>query len=805
MLKFVILQMATLNTLTNLNLRHGHAILFNFRFRMPRATKFSNTWQDSKRFPQFADWVSPAPNDQFSAKCKLCFVTFSVKNMGLSALRSHLKGSKHQAALRSARHHYEFPFSGKHAQPNSTRFFNKSVVDLDAEPYTPEESNEIVPSSNSRPGETSTSNSRIDETNTPISDKNATNPRPNDCTISSNPATDEKNTSNLRQVEMKSSNPRPSATTSTKSEFNQSCKHFFDKQTSISISDAEIRWCLKLIDSHFSMRSCVDLSDLMEMMFHDSDIAKGFSLGKDKASYMITFGLAPYFKDTLLQRLKEKKFSVNFDEAYNAVSKKNQCDVHVSYFDEDAKEVHHHYFGSSFLGHSTAKELKTGIIHVLGTLNIVNDLIQVGMDGPNVNFAVQRELEIMKGEDSPQLIDLGSCALHVIHGAYKDGQKATSWNLKRFLRAAHLYFSKSPAKRADYLLATDMNDSPSNFPMEFCSHRWLENGPTIERMIEILDKLRTYVEFENKKAISKRSKSENFKCLEGTLKDAPAMKLCSAQLYFSKFICEMLEPFLIKFQAERPLAVFLHEQLVQMIHNLLRLFVKESVLQKTNSAQYVFFEIEKEEHHKSTEKIDIGIGAKSKVKSLHPSEQIKFRNNCRRFLIALTKKIFERSPLKYKMTKEISSLSPNVIATSTSTAMNRMSSLLENLYDLKHLSATVADEAKRQFEDLLKEDKFIAACKSYKWNDRLDTFFHKHASSRQELWSVIQIVLILSHGNARIESGFSANKDILTPNLKSETLEAHRLVYDAIRKAGGPKHVQITPSMRSNVRLARQR
>ena len=53
----------------------------------------------------------------------------------------------------------------------------------------------------------------------------------------------------------------------------------------------------------------------------------------------------------------------------------------------------------------------------------------------------------------------------------------------------------------------------------------------------------------------------------------------------------------------------------------------------------------------------------------------------------------------------------------------------------------------------------------------------------------------MSHGNASVDSGFSVNGDIILPNMLAETIVAQRIVYENVRKAGGPTHVIITPEM----------
>ena len=35
----------------------------------------------------------------------------------------------------------------------------------------------------------------------------------------------------------------------------------------------------------------------------------------------------------------------------------------------------------------------------------------------------------------PQIMEVGSCGLHVVHGAFKAGVKATGWELEKILKA----------------------------------------------------------------------------------------------------------------------------------------------------------------------------------------------------------------------------------------------------------------------------------------------------------------------------------------------------------------------------------
>ena len=52
------------------------------------------------------------------------------------------------------------------------------------------------------------------------------------------------------------------------------------------------------------------------------------------------------------------------------------------------------------------------------------------------------------------------------------------------------------------------------------------------------------------------------------------------------------------------------------------------------------------------------------------------------------------------------------------------------------------------------------------------------------MWSVIKKLLILSHGQASVERGFSYNKTIERENLPENSFTALRIVKDSIIVAG---------------------
>ena len=93
------------------------------------------------------------------------------------------------------------------------------------------------------------------------------------------------------------------------------------------------------------------------------------------------------------------------------------------------------YFDSNFLGHTSAQDLLKSLQSLLTTLNPMG-LIQLFMDGPSTNWKLLDELSedrVNSYPELPELINVGSCGLHIIHGAFKRGAIATWWHIDNLL------------------------------------------------------------------------------------------------------------------------------------------------------------------------------------------------------------------------------------------------------------------------------------------------------------------------------------------------------------------------------------
>ena len=61
------------------------------------------------------------------------------------------------------------------------------------------------------------------------------------------------------------------------------------------------------------------------------------------------------------------------------------------------------------------------------------------MDGPNVNLKFSDQLiDQLEIQSEKSLLDMGSCGLHVVHGAFQNGHKITKWNVNTALQSFYI-------------------------------------------------------------------------------------------------------------------------------------------------------------------------------------------------------------------------------------------------------------------------------------------------------------------------------------------------------------------------------
>ena len=169
-------------------------------------------------------------------------------------------------------------------------------------------------------------------------------------------------------------------------------------------------------------------------MFSDSEIAASYSMSESKFRYVTTFGLGPYFAKKLFYDVKQSPaHALLFDESLNEEMQSKQLDVHVRYWSSENDRVESRYLTSLFIGHGRTDDILTHFDEATKDLDPVKTW-NIGMDGPNVNLAFEREPEKSREElNLPSLLNLGICGLHTVHRSFQTGAKETNWDLDQYL------------------------------------------------------------------------------------------------------------------------------------------------------------------------------------------------------------------------------------------------------------------------------------------------------------------------------------------------------------------------------------
>ena len=94
---------------------------------------------------------------------------------------------------------------------------------------------------------------------------------------------------------------------------------------------------------------------------------------KNKFAYYTNFGIAPYFKDSLLSNVKAAPFYVTSnDKSLNRILQEEPMDIHLQYFNEETEMVESRYLDSAFVKRPNSDN------HLLKEL--LNSLLVIGVE-----------------------------------------------------------------------------------------------------------------------------------------------------------------------------------------------------------------------------------------------------------------------------------------------------------------------------------------------------------------------------------------------------------------------------------------
>ena len=241
-----------------------------------------------------------------------------------------------------------------------------------------------------------------------------------------------------------------------------------------------------------------------------------------------------------------------------------------------------------------------------------------------------------------------------------------------------------------------------------------------------------------------------------------------------------------------------------MLKSLMDRFIKQSVMSDINTAaKLVKVDLTKEENYRDYSKIDVGFSTENELKKLSSSKKLtdrqvmEFRMQCKSWLKATVQKLCHKTAVQYQLARNLQFLDPRNIG-DKDLNRTRLKAVLQLLVHSNRVSESAVDEILREHsvyvDDMVtsKSDSFRNFNPSH---TRLDTFMYDtmaNNDSYSKLWKIVRMLLVLSHGQASVERGFSVNRQTEVENMHEETFVARRLIYDCVTHAGGIQNIDVS-------------
>lgn len=144
-------------------------------------------------------------------------------------------------------------------------------------------------------------------------------------------------------------------------------------------------------------------------------------------------------------------------------------------------------------------------------------------------------------------------------------------------------------------------------------------------------------------------------------------------------------------------------------------------------------------------------------------------------LVAMCKKLLEKTPLKYPLVRNMTCLDPRNMFHKPDRCINQMKKLTHNLLHAEILKGglVAGEHVCQEVQDFVHTEARSEGFKTFNPNEsRLEVFLIQYLGKHTHLEEVVRNLLLLSHGKASVERGFSVNKEVLKDNQEPSTVIA---------------------------------
>ncbi|CAF1285320.1 unnamed protein product [Didymodactylos carnosus] len=426
------------------------------------------------------------------------------------------------------------------------------------------------------------------------------------------------------------------------------------------VSRAETLWAMTVAPNGFSYNSNEYMSDIFKCMFPDSRIAQDFTMGSTKLSYAIAHETGKYFHDELVRDVgKAQAFTVIFDET-TVPGVKKQLDIYLRYWSEQDHQIIVKYYKSVLLGHATGQIIADSIISSLKTDGLdIKKILMLGRDNPNVNKTVENLINnTIKAENNQTrqnnfndknecmgLLEIGTCPLHIVHNSFKNDMINVHWNIEEFLWFLWYWFSRSSARREDYMTtAESLTSIIGKFMIRFVNTRWIEISKVLERALEQWNVSHGYFLIYFPKFQQKTiEQNKRYTDIEGELEYNVTKIRLEFLLYVTK---NLFYRYLTWFQSEGPLIHLLYGQCSELLKAEFLSFVKQEIIGNRTGKELLSIAYDLQANQLLDSPVQIGESTRKSLTKLSFEDRKTFFTDVRSFYYYLAKELIRTLPLK---------------------------------------------------------------------------------------------------------------------------------------------------------------
>ena len=187
--------------------------------------------------------------------------------------------------------------------------------------------------------------------------------------------------------------------------------------------------------------------------------------------------------------------------------------------------------------------------------------------------------------------------------------------------------------------------------------------------------------------------------------------------------------------------------------------------------------------------------------------ELHLRKGCQAVLLSIVNDLIAKKPIKFAFVRNLIALHPVHFAKDSNEAnVWRFRLIVSNLCGNNQIDENTCDLALQQYREMLVSPTCVGMTNAFdENNERLDSLFLRVIDKNHTCLLNVIKPLLLFHGTANVESGFSINKELIEDNQKLETLVALRRCKDGLKHSGGLANFEVTKEVLAAVKGSHMR